>query len=196
MVCCINDATETRSLTYSFRRPLWCNISPASKPTMQQTLLANLFLLQATVLVMQHLSLRNHGVLHRRCNKPSPLTRLFCRPPWCNISRNFYPASKSRCVASTMQQTLAANLFLPHATTMQHLLPRNHSLLHQRCDKPSLLIHSSCRHSDATSLSAHKFGPFLWSGGALQHRCNKPVPPVATASYWTQYDATLLLVIS
>ena len=107
MVCCINDATKTRSLTYSFHRPLWCNISPASKPMMQQTLLTNLFLLQATILVMQHLSLWNHGVLHQ----------------WCN--------------------------------------------------KPLLLTLSSCRHSDATSLSAHKLGLFLWSGGVLQHRCNK-----------------------
>ena len=93
LVCCINDATNTRSLASSFHMPLWCSI----------------------------LSLRIHGVLHQRCNKHS-----------------------------------LVNLFLPHSIVMQHLS------VHQRCNKRSPLIHSSRRHSDATSLSALKLGPFLW----------------------------------
>ena len=97
-------------------------------------------------------------------------------------------ALKPWCVASTMQQTLLANLFLLQATVlvMQHFSLRNHGVLHQRCNKPLPLTLSSCRHSDATSLSAHKLGPFLWSGGVLQHSTLLSPPE----SIWTPLDST------
>ena len=124
-------------------------------------------------------------------SRPSSLTSYFRMPLWCNISPKTYLQPQNPSVlhrwcnthmlanlfllhATVMQQTLLANLFFLQATilVMQHFSLWNHGVLHQWCNKPSLLTLSSCRHSDATSLSAHKLGPFLWSGGALQHRCN------------------------
>ena len=110
---------------------------------------------------MQHpLLLRNHIVLHQRCNKHS-----------------------------------LANLFLPHATMMQHLsylktimccinprsLPssfrtplwynispasRNHTVLHHWCNKHLPLTSSSTCLRDATSL-------LLQNHNVLHHWCNK-----------------------
>ena len=145
------DATSLTSrplsLTSYFHMPPWCNISPKT-----------------------YLQPQNPSVLHRWCNTYT------CQPlPSACHCDAISLALKPWCVASMMQQTLLANLFLLQATVlvMQHFSLRNHGVLNQQCNTPLPLTLSSCRHSDATSLSAHKLGLFLWSGGALQHWCNK-----------------------
>ena len=64
LLCCIVDATNVLSLTYSSHRPLWCNtpLETSLQPW-------------------------NPGVLHCWCNKRL-LANLFLPriPPWCNIS--------------------------------------------------------------------------------------------------------------
>ena len=103
-------------------------------------LIAILFLPHSTV--MQHLSLRDHSL----CNKPSSLTSYFCMPPWCNISPKTYLQPWNPSVLHRWcNMHMLANLFLLHATVMQHLSLRSHGVLHQRCNKHSSLTYSFCR---------------------------------------------------
>ena len=83
LVCCIVDAANVCSLPSSSHRPPWCNTSP--KTSLQP---------------------RNPIVLHQWCNIHL-LASLFLLHSTVmqHLSSSISPASKSYCVASTMQQT-------------------------------------------------------------------------------------------
>ena len=159
LLCCIVDATNVCSLTYSSHRPPWCNtpletsLQPRNPGVLHcwcnKRLLANLFLPHSTM--MQHLSSnispasKSYCVAFIDATNIRSLTYSSHRPPWCNTPLETSLQSWNPGVLHCWcNKHLLTNLFLPHSTVMQHLSSNISPALKSYCVASMMQQTSTC----------------------------------------------------